>query len=101
MIIAIGTATVGLIWVRVPHADASPGRQITSTYDAGVGMVDLYLRDDYRGFERLYAAELLANHHRLDESFSQTLAESARAHNEETEFCHIDAELAARLDCPG
>lgn len=129
VVVAIATASLGLIWLQVPHAGASPFRQMTSTYDAGVGMIDLYLRDDYRGYERLIqidptlegiggdaaksvaadsafdlerriqATILLVENQRLDDSFSEVLAEAARSHNEERSFCNIDADLDQRLGC--
>lgn len=53
LIVASFFALFGWIWFQIPHAGQRPGRQLSATFDAAVGMIDLYIRDDYRGFERL------------------------------------------------
>ncbi len=54
LLVASLFAAIALVWLQVPHNGApSPGRELAVTYDGAVGMIDLYLRHDIRGYERL------------------------------------------------
>ncbi len=53
-IVAALTAMTMLIWIQAPgRDDPRPQNQLATTFDTAVGMVDLYWRDDIRGYERL------------------------------------------------
>lgn len=54
---AIATALVGWVWFNAPHDSSAPSYHLSATYNTGVGMVDLYLLHDVRGFERLVALD--------------------------------------------
>ena len=116
------------VWIQVPHIGNRPGRHLSGTFDAAVGMIDLYLRDDHRGFERLLqvdpglegvgrnaartvaidrrfsleqrveATRLLAERSVIDERFTRRLMWVNREDEVES-FCGLDAELDRCLGC--
>lgn len=131
LLVASLAAVAGWVWWQAPHTSAKPTRQLAATYNTGVGMLDLYLMDDYRGFERLVdvdprlvgvgggaarsvaidqrfplerrvaAARLLAERDALDGSFADQLVVAVREHDEAPAFCAIQSELDMRLGCVG
>jgi hypothetical protein len=52
-LMATTTAVIGWVWFNAPHESSSPGYHVSSTYNTAVGMVDLYMLHDPRGYERL------------------------------------------------
>ncbi len=131
LIVVTMSAVVAWIWVQSPHDSPRPIGQLADTYNTGVGMVDLYLMHDDRGFDRLLAvdpamtgiggraartvavdrrydidrrvlaARLLAEHEVLDQSFIDDLATVAFEQGQETAFCAIQPGLDERLGCVG
>ncbi len=54
LLVAATFTGIALVWLQVPHTGSpSPGRELGMTYDGAVGMIDLYLRHDIRGYQRL------------------------------------------------
>lgn len=131
LIVATTTALIGWVWAQAPHTSPSPARQLSATYNTGVGMVDLYILHDARGFDRLVevdpgltgiggraaravaiddhfqvhqrvlATKLLAEHQGLDESFITALASTTGEQGQATAFCAIQSTLDQRLGCIG
>lgn len=54
LLVAVAFTGTALVWLQVPHnGPPNPGRELGMTYDGAVGMIDLYLRHDIRGYQRL------------------------------------------------
>lgn len=131
LIVATTAALIGWVWAQAPHTSPSPARQLSATYNTGVGMIDLYVLHDARGFDRLVevdpgmtgiggraarsvaiddqfhvhhrvlATRLLAEHQGLDDSFITALASATGQHGQATAFCAIQSTLDERLGCTG
>ncbi len=124
--VALTSWLIGWVWSQVPWTKERDDSRVAVTFDAAVGMIDLYLKDEYRGFERLVevdprlctvgrdaartvavdrrfdlnqrvaATKLLAENSALDGQFNSWLAASSSV-EERPSFTGIDDGLDTEL----